>query len=145
MMTLIADILLNLRTPNMLLDMCLKSLVSEDPGTSNMVNGLKHCWKLNDSTFTISLNPNGNNSGWENLSDLYIKSQNCLLTPWVPIISILFLTEGIYCYIFKCKYLRNKKYFVNFFLTFSKFRFNFELFQKKGEHHHWRIFFILNL
>ena len=39
------------------LDKCLKSLDSEDPSTSNMVNGPKHCWKLNDSTFTIFIDP----------------------------------------------------------------------------------------
>ena len=31
---------------------------------------------------------------------------------------IVFLTEGIYCNIFKCNYLRNEKYFLNFFLLF---------------------------
>ena len=34
------------------LDNCLKSPVSEDPLTSNMVNGPNHCWNLNDTTFT---------------------------------------------------------------------------------------------
>ena len=32
---------------------CLKSLLSEDPSTSNIVNGWKHISNLNDSTFTI--------------------------------------------------------------------------------------------
>ena len=36
-----------------LLDKCLKSCVSEDPSTSNMVNGIKQCRNLNDTTFTI--------------------------------------------------------------------------------------------
>ena len=35
------------------LDKCLKSPVSEDHLKSNMVNGLKHCWNLTNSTFTI--------------------------------------------------------------------------------------------
>ena len=35
------------------LDKGLKSPVSEDPSTSNMVNRLKHCPKLKDSTFII--------------------------------------------------------------------------------------------
>ena len=35
------------------LDKCLKSPFSADPSTSNMVNGPKHCWNLNKSTFTI--------------------------------------------------------------------------------------------
>ena len=32
--------------------------------------------------------------------------------------SILFLTEAIYCNIFRCSYLRNKKLFLNLFLDF---------------------------
>ena len=32
---------------------CLKSPISEDPLTSDMVNGSKHYWNLNDTTFTI--------------------------------------------------------------------------------------------
>ena len=38
---------------NTWLDQCLKSLVSEDSSKRNMVNWLKHCWNLNDSTFII--------------------------------------------------------------------------------------------
>ena len=32
--------------------------------------------------------------------------------------SIVFLTEAIYCNIFRCNYLRNEKYFLTFFLHF---------------------------
>ena len=35
------------------LDKCVKSLASENPLTGNVVNGPKHCFDLNDSTFTI--------------------------------------------------------------------------------------------
>ena len=31
---------------------CLKSPVLEEPLTSNVINGPKHCFNLNDSTFT---------------------------------------------------------------------------------------------
>ena len=31
---------------------CLKRRVSEDPSTSNMVNGIKQCLNLSDTTFT---------------------------------------------------------------------------------------------
>ena len=41
-----------------------------------------------------------------------------LLTHWLPMISIVLLTEVIYCNIFRCNYLRNQKYFLNFFLHF---------------------------
>ena len=35
------------------LDKCLKSPVWEDPSTTNMVNGKKHCQNLKDNTFII--------------------------------------------------------------------------------------------
>ena len=35
------------------LDICLKSPVSKDPLTGNMVNGPKHCCNLNERTVTI--------------------------------------------------------------------------------------------
>ena len=46
----------------MWLDKCLKSPVSEDPLTSNMLNVPKHCLNLNDSTFTIFIGPCEGNS-----------------------------------------------------------------------------------
>ena len=39
------------------LDKYLTSPDAEDPSTSNMVNGLKYCSKLNESTFTIFIDP----------------------------------------------------------------------------------------
>ena len=39
------------------LDKCLESPVYEDPSTSNMVNGPKHCRNLKDSTITIFTDP----------------------------------------------------------------------------------------
>ena len=43
------------------LDKCLKSRVSKDPSTDNMANGSRHCYNLNDSTFTIFINHYGGN------------------------------------------------------------------------------------
>ena len=37
---------------------------------------------------------------------------------WPPIISINFLTKGIYSNIFRCNYLRQDKHFLNFFCIF---------------------------
>ena len=39
--------------PKTWLDQCLKSLLSEDPSKSNMVNAPKHCSNLKDSCFTM--------------------------------------------------------------------------------------------
>ena len=56
------------------LDKCLKSPVSEDPLTSKMVNGPKHCWNPDDSTFPIIIDLCEDKSGWKALSEGYAKS-----------------------------------------------------------------------
>ena len=52
-MTLISDVFPKLRPRKTWLDKCLKSDVSEDPLTSNMVNGHKHSCIVDEGTFTI--------------------------------------------------------------------------------------------
>ena len=41
---------------------CLKNPVSEDPSTSNMVNGPKHCCNVEDGSFTIFIDHCEHNS-----------------------------------------------------------------------------------
>ena len=121
-------------------DKCLKSPVSGDPFTTDMVNAPKYCWNLNDSTVPIFIDYCEANTGSKNLSEWYAKSEDYLLFHWLPMTSIFFLTEAIYCKIFRCNYLRNKRYFLNFYLYFFKFRFNFEIFQKRDDPQRWFIF-----
>ena len=45
--------------------------------------------------------------------------------------SILFLTEAVYCNIFRCNYLRNEKLFLNFFLDLLNFDSILNIFKKK--------------
>ena len=52
-MTLIVFAFLKLRTPKTRSDKCIKSPVSEDPTTSNMVNVPNHCGNLHHSIFII--------------------------------------------------------------------------------------------
>ena len=56
------------------LDKCLKSLDSEDPSTSNMINGPQHCSKLNDSTLNIFTDHSEDNSVGKKPSEWYAKS-----------------------------------------------------------------------
>ena len=51
--TLMVDLFPEIGIPNTLLGNCLKSRVSEDLSTSNVVNGIKQCWNWNDTTFII--------------------------------------------------------------------------------------------
>ena len=113
------------------LDKCLKSPVSEDPSTSNMVNGPKHCWNLNDSTFTIFIDRCEENQALKIFCDWYWKSSDCLLTHWLPMTSILFLTEAIYCNIFRCNYLWNEKYLPNLFFQFRNLDSILKILKKK--------------
>ena len=83
--------------------------------TCNMGNGPKHCWNLNDSTFTIFIDHWERNSGWKNFSEWYGNSLDCLLANWLPMTGIVLLTKAIHCNMFRCNYLRNKNYFLNFF------------------------------
>ena len=48
---------LNLQNAKPVVNRCLKSPKSEDPLTSNMGNGPKHCSNLDDSTFTLFIDP----------------------------------------------------------------------------------------
>ena len=113
------------------LDKCLKSPASEDPSTSNMVNRPKHCWNIIDSTATIFINHCENNSVGKSLSQANAKYWDILLTHRLPMKSILFLIDTIYCNIFRCNYLKKKKIFSQFFVAFWKSRFNLEHLQKK--------------
>ena len=99
-------------------DKRLKNSVSQDPPTINMVNGTKHCWILKDGTFTMVIHHFDCNSVGQNVSEWYANSEDYLLTHWLPMTSILFLTESNYCNIFRCSYLRNLKYFLKFFFVF---------------------------
>ena len=51
-----------------LLDKCLKSRVSEDPSTTNMINGIKQCWNLNDTPFTRFIDESEDNLDPKSLS-----------------------------------------------------------------------------
>ena len=116
---------------NTSLEKCLKSPLSEDSLKTDMVNGSKHCRNLNGSTFAIFIDPCEEIQGWKSLSDWCAKSYDCSLTDSQPMTSILFLTEAIYCNIFRCIYHRNEKYFVNFFFHFPNLEWILNIFKKK--------------
>ena len=67
-MSVIADVFLNLLILKNLVRWMSKRPVSEHPSTANMVNGAKHFWNLNDSTFTIFIDRGEDNSIGKSLS-----------------------------------------------------------------------------
>ena len=74
---------------------CLKSVVSEDPSRSNMVNVPRHFWNLHQSTFIIFIDHCQVNLVRRNLSYWHAKSRDCSLTNWILMTGILFLIETI--------------------------------------------------
>ena len=57
-----------------------------------------------------------------------------------PMTTILFLIGRIYSSIFRCKYLRNKKRFPNYFVDFKNLDLIFNIFKKKDDPHRWFVF-----
>ena len=130
-MTLIADVFLNLRTLKHVVIKMSKGLVPENRSRKNMVNVAKHYSKLNDSTFTIFIDPCELNSGWKSLFEWYRTFYERLLTHWLLITNILLLIETIYSNIFRCNYLRNEKCLFNFFLSFVNLHSILSIFKKR--------------
>ena len=56
------------------LNKSLKNPVSEDTWASGMVNGKKHCWNLEDTTFSMVIDHCKRNCVGKNLSYSYEKS-----------------------------------------------------------------------
>ena len=98
-----------LRTLKTWLDKCLKSPVSEDPSTRNMLNVPKSCYNLHHSAFVIFIVHWQGNCNRKSVSYLHAESWDFLLTYWLPMKIILFFLGTIKRYQLRCYYLRNKK------------------------------------
>ena len=118
MMNPIDFVFRKLRSPKTWSDKCLKSPVSDDPLTSNMVNVQKRSWNQHHSIFSIFIDHRQVNWVPKSLSSIHVKSWDCFLTHWLTMKSILFLIETIERYQFRCNYLRKKEHFLNFLLHF---------------------------
>ena len=94
-MTLIDLVFPKLRTPKTWSHKCLKSHISENPSTTNMVKFLKHCWNLHHSTFTLFIDNFQANWIGKSLCYWHGKSCDCFLTHWLPMKRILILLETI--------------------------------------------------
>ena len=107
-----------LRTVKTLSNKCLKSHVSEDNSTCNMVNVPKLCSNLHQGTFTIFIDHCQGNWVGKILSYWHAKSWDCSLTHWLPMKSILFFIGTIQGYEFRWNFLKNKKVFLIFLVPF---------------------------
>ena len=94
-MILIGFVFRKLRTPKTWSDKCLKSRLSEDPSTSNIVNELKHFLNLHQCTFILLIDQWKVNWVGKSLCYWHAISWYCLLTHWLPMKCIRFLRETI--------------------------------------------------
>ena len=118
---------------------CLKSPVSEDPSTSNMGKGPKHCWNLNDSTFTISTDPSECNSVGKPFFLIW-KILGLFVNPLTSDGNYSVLSWGNLLQDFKMHLSQKRKTLCQLFFPFSKFTFNFEHFRKNDRPLGWNIF-----
>ena len=139
-MTLIALVFPKLRTPKTLLDKCLKSPVSEDPSTNNMVNVPKQCWNLHRITCITFIDHCQVNWLGKSFSYWHAKSWDWLLIHRLPMKSILLFIETIQRYQSQMQLSKKQKHFSVFFLAFLKSRLDFEHFEKQDYPHSFCIF-----
>ena len=104
----------NYRPSRTWLNNSLKSTVSEHPPTVSMLNVPKHLPNVHDSTFIIFYHHSQEKRFGKYFLYCRLKSYGCLLTHGAPITSILFRIVRICCSLFRCIYLKNKKYFLGF-------------------------------
>ena len=101
---------------------CLKSSLSEDASTTKMVKGWNTVQSLTTASLPYLLIP---------VKEIQIcSSLGLFVNQLTAMTSILFWTEAIYCNIFRCLYLRNEKYFLNFLLHFINLDTIFNIFKK---------------
>ena len=112
------------------LDKCLKSPVSEDPSTSNMVNGPKHCWNLNDTTITIFIDPSEDKFRSKKSLWVICKILGLLFNPLTPDYRYSLLNRGNLLQHVQMQ-LSQKQTFFHFFLWIFRICTQFWTFSKK--------------
>ena len=96
----------------------LESLASEHHSVINVLTGSEHRWKFQGTT--TSLFPHEFPVNWVGKRLLYSdhKSEDCLLTHWLPKTSIPAAISRIFCNNFKRFYLKNRRLFLDFLFHF---------------------------
>ena len=130
----------NYRLSKTLLDLSLRSAVSEHPSRLNMLKGPKLLWNLHESTFNIFIHHSEGKWFGKYVSYWSLKWEACLLTHGLPITSILFRIVVISRSLFKFKYRKTEKYFVSFLFHLWNLHQILNIFKKKDDRHSWCIF-----
>ena len=115
------------------LDNCLKSPVSEDPSTSNMVNGPKHCWNLNDTTFTIFIDPSEDKFRSKKSLWVICKILGLLFNPLTPDYRYSLLNRGNLLQHVQMQLSQKQTFFPFFFVNFPNLYSILNIFKKKDD------------
>ena len=82
---------------------------------------LKIPWNLEQRSFILPFHHSDPKWARKSHYESDLRFQDCLLTRWLPTTSILVVLERTYRYQFKSNYLKNHKFFPQFFLLFLAF------------------------
>ena len=115
------------------LDKCLKSPVSEDPSTSNMVNGPKQCWNLNDTTFTIFIHPSEEKFRSKKSLWVICKILGLLFNPLTPDYRYSLLNRGNLLQHVQMQLSQKQTFFPFFFVNFPNLYSILNIFKKKDD------------
>ena len=112
------------------LDKCVKSSLSEDPSTTNIVKGSKHCSMLKDSTFSILLSMWGQFMS-KKLSWVIWNILGLSVNPLTASDKYFLLKNGNLLQHFQMQLSQNWKIFSQFFLNFINLDSIFNISEKK--------------
>ena len=115
------------------LDNCLKSPVSEDPSTSNMVNGPKHCWNLNDTTITIFIDPSEDKFRSKKSLWVICKILGLLFNPLTPDYRYSLLNRGNLLQHVQMQLSQKQTFFPFFFVNFPNLYSILNIFKKEDD------------
>ena len=117
------------------LDICVKSSVLEDPLTSNIVNGPKRCWNLNNSTFTIFIiDQDERKLGWKKSPLVIWKIVGHFVNALTADDNYFLLKRGNLLQHFQMQLSKKQKIFSHFFLHFRNSYLILIIFKKKHPH-----------
>ena len=109
----------------------LKGLASEHHSVINELTGSKHRWKMQGTTNTPFPHKFHVNRVGKSLLYSDLKSQDCLLTHWLPMTSIPAAKFRIFCYNFNRYYLKNGRLFPDILYHFWNVHELHDIFKKR--------------
>ena len=138
-MTLTAFVFPKLRTLKTWLNKCLKSLVSENPSTSNVGKVPKQCWNLYHRLFIIFFSHCKKKVSWKKSLLLTYQMLGLLVKTLATDEKYLVVNRDNLTILIHMQLSWKQNTFSHFFVAFFKSRLNFEYFEKKYDPYRFSI------